>query len=360
MSDHTLITVDAEDELDALLETSVRDHWGDGLPIIPPTPERVQRALAAVDLDPGRVLGVLPPSGAPATVRDVTVNAVMAGCATRHLPLVFAAVEAMCDPRFNIISTQVTTHPVGVASFVSGPAGARLGVNSGSNAFGPGNRANATVGRAIRLVMLNVGRGVPVVVDQATVGIPSKYTWFFGENVDASPWPSWARRSGSEPDGSTVTVFGAGGFLNLLETSTSAEEIIDTFAASIAAPNGNDFLLCGQPLLVVCPEHAEVLAGGGYDIPRLQQRLWESARVPVRSFSGSAQRYRLAPTWTELLGELGPDTLIPLCARPDDVLVVVAGGHGRHSVYISGTGVSPSCDARLDPYLDALKEGTWR
>ena len=175
------ISVDSDDDVEALLERSVREQWGDGLPFVPPTLERVEAALARIDIDPDHPLGVVQPNGAIATVRNVSINAIMAGCSVQHLPLVFAATEAICNPTFNLRAIQVTTHPVGVAGFVSGPLGPGLGVNSGGNAFGPGNRANATVGRAIRLVMLNIGGGIPGRVDKATFGNPGKYSWFFGE-----------------------------------------------------------------------------------------------------------------------------------------------------------------------------------
>ena len=355
MPELATISVDSDDDLEALIEQSVREKWGDGLPFVPPTAERVERALARIAIDPDHPIGVVQPSGATATVRNVTVNAIMAGCSVSHLPLVFAVTEAICNPLFNLRAIQVTTHPVGVAGFVSGPLAAAFGVNAGGNAFGPGNRANATVGRAIRLVMLNIGGGIPGLVDKATFGSPAKYTWFFAERQEQSPWPSWVERSGAAGDSSTVTVFGAGGFLNLMETTSSADQLLDAFALSMAAPNNNDHLLCGEPLLVLCPEHARVLSSGGYSVADVQRRLWETARLPVRSFTMSARTYRLGPTWTDILGELTEESLIPPSRDPEHIRIVVSGGSGRHSVYVPSTGATPSCSASLDPYAQLLK-----
>ncbi|OLT00288.1 hypothetical protein BJF90_36040 [Pseudonocardia sp. CNS-004] len=351
------IVISADDELEACLARSVAEQWGDGLPIIPPTRERVDRALDAFDLDPELVLGHVAPLDAPATVRAVTVNAVMAGCRVEDLPLVFAATEAMCRPEFNLLGGQPTTHPVGVAAFVSGPLTSASGVNCGSNAFGPGNRTNATVGRALRLVLLNIGGGIPGEVDHATFGHPGKYTWFFGENQTASPWSSWAERSGvAKSDETVVTAVGAGGFLNMLETTSSAEELLRVFARTVALPTSNDLLLNGEPLIVMSPEHAAVFANAGFDVTDVQHRLWTSARLAVQEFSDSAQRYRLVPNWGPVLGELAPDTLIPLCERPELFRVVVSGGTGRHSVFVPSPGAGQSCTAVLDPYVRALKD----
>jgi len=350
VSDLATIKIDEADDLDALIELSVRDQWGDGLPLIPPTRDRVERALAALDLDPDLVLGLVPPAASAATVRNVTINAIMAGCSVSHLPLVFAAVEALCRPSFNALNVQVTTHPVGIGAFVSGPLGEKLGVNAGINTFGPGNRANATVGRAIRLVMLNIGEGVPGRVDKATFGSPLKYTWFFAENQTVSPWPSWTERTGGAPGTTTVTVFQSAGYYNMLETTSSADELLDALAGSMGGPTCNDMLFVGSPVIAISPEHAGVLADGGYDVPTVQRRLWETSRIPVSRFSGSARRYRLQPSWTRLLGELKDDTMIPISATPDDIRIVVTGGPGRHSVYIPACIGSPVSIASVDRY----------
>ncbi len=333
------ITIDAADELEELLSKSVEEQWGDGLPLIPPTRGRVEHALRSLDLDPASIVGVVAPSNAGATVRDVVVNAIMAGCTPAMMPLVLAATEAMCQPTFGLLAKQVTTHPVGLATFVSGPLANGYGVNAGTNVFGPGNRTNAAVGRAIRLVMLNIGGGIPGVADQATFGNPGKYTWFFGENQEQSPFPSFAERHGAG-DRTMVVTAGAGGFQNMLETTTSAPELIRVFARSMALPTHNDLLLCGAPLLALSPEHARVLADAGMTIRDVQEELWKAARLKVKHFSDSAQKYRLPPNWEQKLGGLSEDTEIPMCESPDFFHIVVSGGAGRHSVYIPGFGAA--------------------
>lgn len=351
MSARTIVVEDDNDALEMLYRRSVEEAWGDGLPFVPPTRERVERALRGVDAEADSVLGTLEPDGNEATVFLVTVNAVMAGCRSDHLPLVFAATEAMCDPAFNLGTVQVTTNPVGVGGFVSGPLAHRAGMNHGSNALGPGNRTNGTIGRALRLVMLNIGGGKPGIVDRATLGQPGKYTFFFGENAADTPWPPWAVSRGYSADMTVVTVMGVTGFMNLIETTDSADELLDSFSVSMASPNSNDYLFAGEPFLVLSPEHARVLAGAGHNIASVQQRLWEQTKLPVRHFSESARRYRLAPTWGPVLGELTLDTQIPLSAKPEDIRIVVAGGAGRHSALLPGFGVSRSCSALADPYM---------
>lgn len=349
MNNFSTIELDGADEAEALLERSVREQWGDGLPLIAPTRDRIERALDFVGLDPDRVIGVVTPKKVNATIRNVTVNAIMAGCTAEMLPLVFAATEAMCFPDFGLQPKQVTTHPVGVASFVSGSLSSKFAVNSGINAFGPGNRTNACVGRAIRLIQLNLGGAIPGVADQATFGSPAKYTWFFGENQEASPWASWASRRGV-PEQTIVTTVSAGGFQNMLETTSSSDELLRVFARSMATPTHNDLLLCGAPVVILCPEHARVLADSGLSVEDVQDRLWEEARLEVKYFSDSARKYRLPLNWGPHLGQLTDDTRIPMCVTPADFHIVVSGGPGRHSVYIPGFGRAVT-HASVDSYI---------
>lgn len=339
-----LLTIDDDrDELETLYQRSVDEIWGDGLPVIPPTRERVRRALEAIGASGDRTLGHIPPSNAAATERLIAVNAVMAGCRPEHLPVVFAAVEAMCMPEFNLAGLQLTTNPVAVGGFISGPFAAAAGVNGGLNALGPGNRANASIGRALRLILRNIGgQGSS---ERSTMGAPAKYTFFFGEADEPQLWDPWRVRNGFGHESTVVTVFGISGYLNLLETTTVAEELIEAIAVSMTFPTSNDHLLRGEPFLLLCPEHARVLHASGYSMHDIQQAIWQRARIPVRQFSESSRRYRLVPNWRTDLGELAPETQIPLAVDPDHIRILVVGGPGKHSVYLPSVAICRASSA---------------
>ena len=176
------------DSLEAVEAHFRAQGWTDGLPIVPPTEARVATMLAGIDADPDHVVGKIPPLWAEATVEKVAINAVMAGCGPEAMPVLVAALEAMLDPVFNLYGVQATTHPVAPLLIVHGPAAARLGMHAGAGVFGPGNRANATLGRAVRLCLWNLGGARPGQGDMATQGSPAKYTYAIAERVEASPW----------------------------------------------------------------------------------------------------------------------------------------------------------------------------
>jgi hypothetical protein len=220
-------TLDVDDAPEALLEAFLEREWADGLPIVPPTPERVAAMLGA--RDPARSLGAMPPLWREATLEKLAVNAVMAGCRPEYFPLVEAAVEAMLDPTFNLYGVQATTHPVAPLVIAHGPYARAVGVHAGSGCFGPGFRANATIGRAIRLVLLNVGGAWPGRHDMATQGSPAKFSFCIGENEDASPW-------GPLVPGDAVTVYGGEPPHNVNDhVSTTAAGILATVAHTTPA-----------------------------------------------------------------------------------------------------------------------------
>src|SRR3989338_7966781 len=182
-------SIEVDDDPQAVLAAFCEREWCDGLPIIPPTPERVTSMLNGAKAE--RSLGALPPLWRQATLEKLAVNAVMVGCEPASFPVIVAAVEAMLDPAFNLYGVQATTHPVAPLVIVHGPVAARLGVHAGSGCFGPGFRANATIGRALRLILMNVGGAWPGRHDMATQGSPAKFAYCIAERVDASPWWPW-------------------------------------------------------------------------------------------------------------------------------------------------------------------------
>src|SRR2546426_1891413 len=197
-----------KDAYEAIDEEYQARGWTDGLPIVPPTEARVRECLAFTDRDPREIVGVLPPRQGEATVEKIAANAVMAGCRPEYLPVILAAIEALADPLFNLDSVQATTHPVAPLIVVNGPIARELGINGGYKAFGQGFRANVTIGRAVRLVLMNVGGGLPGSGDRATQGSPSKIAYCVAENEAESPWEPLHVEAGVPADISTGSAYG--------------------------------------------------------------------------------------------------------------------------------------------------------
>src|SRR5215212_1921062 len=217
--------------------------------------------LRYTDRSPDDVVAALPPHRAEALVHTVAVNAVMAGCRPEYLPVVLAAIEAIAEPAFNLYGIQATTNPVTPLIVVNGPLARELGFNGGGNCFGHGWRANATVGRAVRLCMLNIGGGTPQTMDKSTQGQPGKYGLCIAENEEENPWEPYHVERGFAAEDSTVTAFSVTGAQNVLDlASKSAQSILRTFASSCANVGAQNVQLGGGPLIVFCPEHAQILA----------------------------------------------------------------------------------------------------
>jgi hypothetical protein len=326
------------DSIEAANDYFYEREWTDGLPIIPPTPERVEAMLRGVDHDPQAVVAKIPPYWADATVEKIAINAVMAGCRPEYLPVVVAGVQALGDPSFNLYGIQATTHPAGTLIIVNGPIASRLGINAGPNAFGQGNRANATIGRAVRLTLINVGGGRPGSTDKSTQGQPGKYTYCVAENEAESPWEPLHVERGHRRDDSTVTVVGAAGPQNIADLfSKDAGGVLMMLGHSSRASGGNNFLLGGEPLYALCPEHAAILARDGLSKAEVKRRLWELARVPLRDFSPENQEI-IRRERAALYASVGADTPVHIADRPDDLMLIVVGGPGGHSALITTFG----------------------
>ncbi|MBI2911353.1 MAG: hypothetical protein HYY05_04365 [Chloroflexi bacterium] len=327
-----------DDALEAY-ELFLERGWGDGLPIIPPTEERV-RAFLAGYLDPqSTVVATLPPKWAEATVEKIAINAVMAGCRPEYLAVLVAAVEAVADERFNAYGLQATTNPATPALVINGPVAQELGFCAEAGCLGPGWRANATVGRALRLVLLNVGGGTPGIMDRATHGQPGKFAFCFAENEAESPWEPLHVEQGYRPEDSTVTAIAAGGTHNILDQgSTEAEGLLLSLAGAVAAVGCNNLYQGGTPALLVSPEHAATLASGGYSKRDVKDALYQRGRVPLAALSSGSQEL-LAVRRPHLFAS-GTPVSVPVVDNPDDLTVVVAGGPGKHSVFIPTFGAA--------------------
>lgn len=331
-------------DLDAWLAHAHAKGWTDGLPVVPPTKPRVHRALECVDLDPGHVVAVLGPGNGAATVLKIAANAVLAGCPPTAMPVLVAAVEAIADPLFGLTTVQVTTNPATALLVVNGPARHTTGLGSAGNCLGGDATTGAALGRALRLVMRNVG-GATGFLDAATQGQPAKLGIAFAENEEASPWHPYHVDLGFDRTDGTVTAIPVSGTQNMLETTTDADELLDVLARSMTSPTGNDYLFAGEPWVVLCPEHARLLDSAGYSKQRVKQALWERSTLPYEQFSGSVARYRFTKTWPD--ASLANPLPIPVSRTPEDICLVVAGGEGLHSTFLQTIGVSRSATAKV-------------
>ena len=341
----TLIEVgDSPEALDALL---AERGWGDGLPMVAPTPERVDAMLARLgDVDPDEVVATLPPRFGEATRRIIAVNAVLAGCAPEHLPVLISAVRAIGRPEVNLRGVNATTHCVAPLLVVHGEVAARAGYNAGIGAFGPGNRANATTGRALRLVLLHVAGAVPGPGDASTQGGPAKYTYCVAENIAATPWPGYAASVGVDA-ASAVTVHCGEAPHNVhdMESGTPAP-ILEKVASAMAtlAPN-NIPISQGEYFVALCPEHAATIAGDGWSRRDVQSYLFQRARLP-------ADRVRAAfasRAWDPWMHGVPDGDTAPVTAHPDNIRVFVCGGPGKHSSVIPSWGMTKSVTLPVEP-----------
>lgn len=329
-------------------EDAETSGWGDGLPVVPPTADRVGQMLTANGVDPEAVICQLAPLFADATWQNIAVNAVMAGCRPEYLPLVAAAIDALAEPEFNLIGIATTTGSAATLVIVNGPIAGRIGMNAGANVLGPGNRANATIGRAVRLVLQNVGGAKSGEIDMATLGQPAKYTFCMAENERASPWPPLHVERGFDASDSVVTVVGNAGVVEIVDSSsTSAEALAQTFAQSMLIAGtlgGGGSLGGGEPLLVLPPEMALMLSQAGCSKGEFKALVWERAVLPLDRLSPAIAGHLLDRRRVES----GTDERAPLrvAAKADDIMIVVAGGVGIKAAYIPTWGGSTRAVSR--------------
>ena len=327
---------EAPDSLDAINDLYHERGWTDGLPIVPPTEERVRAMLAAVRDAPTDVLGRMPPVNGSATVEKAAINAVMAGCKPEHFPVALAAVKAVCRAEYNLGGIQSTTGGAAPLIVVNGPIAKQLKVNADAGVFGSGYRANATIGRALRLTMRNIGGAIPGQTDKSTLAHPAKYTFCIAENEDRSPWEPLHIEHGYGPEDSTVTLFATTALHQISEMSvTSGAEVLSTLCASLYHGGSFSHYIIGRntPLLMVIgPEHAQEIAAEGYSKEDVKQEIFRQARVPVGTLRGRA--YWSGRTWPDWIDESDDDFMVPPVTTTDNIFLVVAGGDGRHSAWI--------------------------
>ena len=320
-----------------------QSEWTDGLPVIPPTEELVEAMLGRTPRRPDEVLGLMEPLKCPVTVEKVAANAVMAGCYPDYFPVVLASVKAVLQEQFHVGSTACTTGGAAPVIIVSGPLAAELEINSETGCFGGGFRANATIGRALRLTMRNLGGAKPGGMEKSTHGWPGKITFCFAENEKLSPWEPLRTEFGYAPEATTVTVVAARGLYPISEgTQATGIGTLETIAGSmrvIGSPIYNQAPRHDIPVVVVLgPEHAVEIASAGFSKLDVKQYLFEHARMPVRDLAD--RMYAGTDPWPDWIDASNPDTLVPIVANPAGFLVVVAGGSGRHSAWMPSWNVS--------------------
>lgn len=322
--------------LEDAIEACYERGWSDGLPVVPPTPERVMAMLAGTDRDPTEMLGEVPPDLVPVTVEKVAINAVMAGCRPEYLPVVIAAVEAALDEPFCMHGLLATTYFSGPMVVVSGPQARRIGMNAGGNALGQGNRANATIGRALQLVIRNVGGGRPGGVDRATLGNPGKYTFCFAEDDDPA-WSSLSEDRGFGREQTTVTLFAADGVQGIVDQkSREPESLCRSFAAGLKVVSHPKMVQAADAFLVVSPEHARVFHQAGWSKQQVLERLND-----LLTIEGS-ELVQGAGGMAEGLPERFANRSFRKFRKSGLTLVRAGGGAGMFSAIIGGWGASGS------------------
>lgn len=332
---------EVEDDVEAVFEDYYARGWTDGLPIVPPTPARVRRMIEAGGRPASEVVAVLPPLNAPATVEKTAINGVMAGCHPTYFPVLLTIVEALGDPGLDLLGLSTTTNHVWLVSIVNGPIRRQLDINCGYGVMGPGWRANATIGRATRFVHVNIAGARPGEVSKSTHGHPGRYTMCLGEYEEKSPWEPLHVEKGFRPEDSTVTVVAATTANRITDAGCdTAEGLLDYMAHCMDAPT-----TAGLPgtrsLLVLCPDHARVLARAGLSKADVKRGLFDRTRAIPQSrwpreifessIEGGYQRL-------EVVGSMRPqivDGVGRVHDSPEAFEIIVAGGlGGYHSTWM--------------------------
>ncbi len=323
-----------------LVEWYFEQGWTDGLPVVPPTAAKLAAMVGALGGEPDLVECRVPPRWGTLTRETLAINAVMAGCLPGYAPVVRAAMLALCAPAFNLNGVQATTHMAAPLLVVNGPLRTKIGMNAGCNVFGSGNRANATIGRAIRLVLLNVGGATPGVLDKSTLGHPGKYTYAIAENEESSPFAPYHVEKGFDAEDSTVFVMAAEPPHSVTNhVADDPRGILESIASAMGTYAHNNAVSGGHAAVVLGLEHARTIAGHGWTRHDVRHYLWDNARV---RFGDIAFEHRYGKVYNRNLPRwYGRDleSENPILPGPDHLHLFVAGGEaGRFSAFVPGWG----------------------
>ncbi len=323
------------DDLLAAIDYCYDQGWTDGLPVVPPQVDRVHAMLAADDRPPETVIARHPATGLELSLHAAAVNAVMAGCLPSYFPVLVAAFEAMNREPFNFHGSTASTGGSAPLVLVSGPIADEIGMNSDVNLFGPGNRPNATIGRATRLILRNVFQMLPGISDKSTQGNPGKYSLCIAERTRGNPWPPLCHEQGYASDVSSVTVYAAGGFCNVENHGgNSPEQVLGSVADAMA---NYGCITLGQSVVILAPEHLQIVAGAGWTRKQAQEFLFTHAKRSIDGMKGVGKfRDREYDTQhgdaAHALAEAG---FLHRGLGPDDILITLGGGDaGGHSCFL--------------------------
>jgi len=341
---------DYETTVDAFQEDFLSRGWGDGFPLVQPTEARVREMLKGTSHKPDEVVCVLEPGNTLATVEKIAVNAVMAGCKPAYLPVVLAAVEAMSDPKFELRIVACSTGMHAPCTIVNGPIVKKLGINSGRAALGPGvqSRANIAIGRAVRLVLMNVGHAYVGSLDQDTIGTPNKFSMCMAENEEANPWMPLHVEHGFKPADSTVTMFGVTTQLECIDMgNTGGKELLKTYAGSVTVAGWDGLtatyrtlpLHWGHIMLVFAPDHARLLHAAGMSKADIRRYMFENARREWKWMGNllAGDLENLRPEWEEFAKD--PEKPTPPVRGEDYFHMCVVGATAGKSQIHLGAGV---------------------
>jgi len=310
--------------------------WTDGLSIIPPTKESVQEMLKGTDLSPDHIMGVMPPKSGKVTVEKIAINAVMAGCRPTYMPVLIAAVEGLLEKDFDLAGVQTSTGPHSPLLIINGPIRQQIRVNYSSGALGPGWQANASIGRAMRLILNNIGGAKIGITDMTTLGMAENFTYCLGENEEKSPWEPFHVEQGFKKDESTVSVIGAYSPEQVSDHVGVTPQEILTVAADVITRLTRFHLLPVGPIiprdsvLVLCPEHAESIAKAGWTKRDVQKFLFDNSKMPYEKLK--LLRRQVEPSEISSSPE---GQMVPMFLSPEKIKIIVAGGSGKHSAYMN-------------------------
>ncbi|NKC11433.1 MAG: hypothetical protein GKR94_04270 [Gammaproteobacteria bacterium] len=323
-------------------EFAIEQGWSDGFPLAMPTAAAVAKFtdICRGDNEP---FAPLSPRQVLPTLPAMAANAVMAGCRPEYFPVVIAALRAVLQPDYNLHGSLATTHSCAQMLLVNGPGRTALGINCSGNCFGQGWRANATIGRALQLILLNIGGAKPGDMDRATQGSPAKFAFCYGENEEESPWQPYHVRKGFDANDTVVTLMAGEAPHNINDHgSTSGKGLLTTFAATLSQPGANTIYAKGPYFLIIGPEHAATLHRDGYSIKDIQAQIYERSKVHVSRVAAENRDSYAA------CGHLPVNDHYYLTQSPAEIHITVAGGPGKHSAYIPSFGATAAASARVN------------
>lgn len=323
------------EDLDAFIELAYAQGWTDGLPVYPPTDARVAAMIDYLGRDASDVVGVVPPGEGIATIEKIAINAVMAGCKPEYMPIIVTAVEALLDPKFELLRVQATTAGPAPLTIISGPLVKQLGFNYGAGTFtGTGHRANSTIGRAIRLILWNIGYGRPGQMSQATMGHPGRYAYLVAERPpdDGNPWEPFHVTNGLVAGDNAVSVFPSVTHYQITPAIGTQTFDNSVFVIIDSICHLGNFRAATQKMLVLNPQAAQILHEAGWSKARFRDHILSLAHRPVRDIKrtgGLSVTYK--NHWTKIVDPDDDDALVPSMIGPNDLQILVSGGWGSAS-----------------------------